>query len=162
VVNCDIPVVLDADALNRKELLEIIKQQDREVVITPHPKEFTKLLKLLENRDISVKEVQENRVELAREFTLNYPNSVLLLKGANSIIAKNGKIFINPLGNQTLAKGGSGDILSGLIASLMAQKRDALSSAIDGSIALSLLSRRYKGANYSATPEDLIELIKEL
>ncbi len=161
IINSSTPIVLDADALQRGELLEVIKG-DREVVITPHPKEFSRVLKLLEDRDISVKEIQNSRFDIAREFSKKYPNTVLLLKGANPIIAKDGKIFINPLGSQILAKGGSGDILSGLIASLLAQGRSALDSAINGSIALALLSQRYKGADFSATPEDLIELIKEL
>ena len=156
VINSNTPVVLDADALYKKELLEIIKQK-REVVITPHPKEFSVILELLENRTLSVADIQKNRFNLAREFSKNYPEVTLLLKGANTIIAKNGKLYVNKFGSQVLAKGGSGDILSGLIASLLAQNRSSLDAAITASLALSFAAKRYKGANYSALPTDIIE-----
>jgi len=161
VINSDISVVLDADALYKKELLDIIKQK-REVVITPHPKEFSAILKILEGKDIGVDEILKNRFKLAREFSKNYPNCVLLLKGANSIIAKNGKVFINSFGSEVLAKGGSGDILSGVIAALLAQKRDALDATISGSLALAFASTKYKGANFSATPIDIIKNFTKL
>ena len=159
VINSDIPIVLDADALYKKELLEIVKQK-REVVITPHPKEFSTVLKLLDGVEISVEEIQKNRFSLAKEFSKKYPNCTLVLKGANSIIAKDGRVFVNSLGSKVLAKGGSGDILSGLIGALLAQKRDALNSAINGSLALALASLKYKKANYSALPIDIIELLQ--
>jgi len=158
IINSNIPVVLDADALYKKELLDIVKQ-NREVVITPHPKEFSAVLKSLKNRDLSIKEIQQNRFKLAKEFSLKYPNCTLLLKGANPIIAKNGKLFVNPLGSQVLAKGGSGDLLSGLIASLLAQGYSTLESAINGSLALAIASTKYSKANYSILPTDIIELL---
>jgi len=160
VINSNIPIVLDADALYREEFLNILNQ-DREVVLTPHPKEFSAVLRILEEREITVQQIQKRRFELAREFSLKYPNVVLLLKGANPIIAHNGELFINPLGNQVLAKGGSGDILSGLIASLLAQGYNPLDSAINGSLALALASKKYKKANYYMLPTDIIELLGE-
>jgi hydroxyethylthiazole kinase-like uncharacterized protein yjeF len=161
VINSKLPIVIDADALYKKELLEIIKQ-DREVVITPHPKEFSAVLKILENRDISVDEIQKNRFELAKEFSNIYINCTLLLKGANPIIAKKGKIYINTLGSNALAKGGSGDILSGLIASLLAQRYSAIDASINGSLALALASKKFKKAKYSMLPTDIIELIGKI
>ena len=161
VINSDTPIVLDADALYKKELLNIVKQK-REVVITPHPKEFSAVLKTLKNINISIEEIQQNRFKLAKEFSLKYPNCTLLLKGANPIIAKNGELFVNPLGSQVLAKGGSGDVLSGLIASLLAQGYSALDSAINGSLALALASTKYSKPNYSLLATDIIELLETI
>ena len=161
VINSDIPIVLDADALYKKELLEIVKQK-REVVLTPHPKEFSSVLKLLKNINLSVSEIQKNRFKLAREFSLEYPNCTLLLKGANPIIAKAGTIYINPLGKPVLAKGGSGDVLSGLIAALLAQGYSALDAAINGSLALALASQKFNKPNYYLIPNDIIELLSEI
>jgi len=158
VIKSNLPIIIDADALYKKELLEIIKQE-REVVITPHPKEFSAILKILENKDFAIKEIQQNRFELAREFSKKYPNCALLLKGANPIVAKNGKLFINPHGNNALAKGGSGDILSGLIVALLAQGYNAKESAIHSSLALAQASKQFSKSSYSLLPIDIIELL---
>jgi len=162
VINSQIAIVLDADALYKKELLDIIKQQNREVVITPHPKEFSAILKLLEDKELSVLEIQQNRFNLAKEFSLKYPNITLLLKGANQIIAKNGQIFVNSFGSEALAKGGSGDVLSGLIGALLAQGYSSLDAAINGSLALTLASKEFKEPNYYLLPTDIIKLLKKL
>ena len=156
VINSKTPIVIDADALYKKELLEIIKQ-NREVVITPHPKEFSSLLKILEKKDISVVDIQKDRLNLAKEFSKNYPNCTLLLKGANPIIAKNGEIYINNLGTNALAKGGSGDILSGLTASLLAQKYNSLDASINASLALSIASKNIDMPSYKVVPNDIID-----
>ncbi len=161
VINSNTPIVLDADALYKKELLEIVKQ-NREVVITPHPKEFSVVLKLLKNLDITVGEIQKSRFKLAKEFSLKFPNCTLLLKGANSIIAKNGELFVNPLGEPVLAKGGSGDVLSGLIAALLAQGYSSLAAAINGSLALALTSKKFKKPNYYLLPTDIIKLLEKI
>ncbi len=160
VVESNTPIVLDADALYKPKLLAIIEQK-REIVITPHPKEFSAILKILENRDISVIDIQKSRLELAKNFSLKYPNVTLLLKGANTLIAKNGKVYINNKGSNILSKGGSGDVLSGLIAALLAQNYSALDAAINGSLALTLNSKKYSGANYSLIPLDIIDLVAQ-
>ncbi len=161
VINVKIPVVLDADALSNPKLLKIV-QQEREVVITPHPKEFQRVLKILEGREVSVEEIQKNRFEFARKFSLDYPYVTLLLKGANPIIAKNGKLYLNPLGDRVLAKGGSGDVLSGLIASLLAQGYSGLEAAIHASLALALASREFKKPSYYLLPLDIIDLLQRV
>ncbi len=160
VVNSNIPLVLDADALSNKLLVETIKQLNREIVVTPHPKEFSKLWRLLTNEKISVGYIQKNRFEVAREFGKNFPNIVLVLKGANPIIAKGDELYLNPIGKNRLAKGGSGDVLSGLIASLLAQGYSSISSAINGSLALAIASNKFEGNNYSLTPLDIIDNLK--
>ena len=162
VVKSNVPIILDADALFKDTLLAILKQKNREVVITPHPKEFAKLLSKIEELNLSVEEIQKNRFDIAKEFGKNYPNVVLVLKGANPIIIKGEKLYVNPLGTNLLAKGGSGDILSGLIASLLAQGYSAIDSAIHASLALALASNRFKGNNYAITPLDIIEELRYL
>jgi NAD(P)H-hydrate repair Nnr-like enzyme with NAD(P)H-hydrate dehydratase domain len=114
------------------------------------------------NEKLSISFIQNNRFELARKFTSHYPNVTLLLKGANMIIAHQNKLFINPFGNSNLSKCGSGDVLSGLISSLLAQGKNALHSTINGSLALSLASERFSGASYAMLPTDLIEEIEKL
>jgi len=158
VINSSLPIVIDADALYKIELLEIILQK-REVVITPHPKEFAAILEVLQNKKLSVKEIQDNRFDLALKFSQDFPNVVLVLKGANTIIAQNGKLYVNAFGNQVLSKGGSGDILSGLIASLLAQNYSSLDAAINGSLALAFAAKKYKKPNYNALATDIIELL---
>lgn len=120
------------------------------------------LLKTLDIAEVSVEEIQKDRFEWVKRFSECYPQTVLLLKGANTLIAHQGKVYINPLGTQVLSQAGSGDILGGLIASLMAQGYAPLQAAINGSLAHTLCARNYKGANFSATAEDLIEEIRWL
>jgi len=162
VVDSNLPILLDADAFYKEQLVKIIFQKDRKIVLTPHPKEFSALLEILENKKITIKEVQENRLNLAKEFSKKYKNVVLVLKGANSIIAKEGKIYINPFGTQALSKGGSGDVLSGLIVSLLAQNKSALFSAINGSLALGLAAQKFKKPNYYLLPKDIIKNLAKI
>ena len=162
VVDSSLPVVLDADALARPDLLEILHQQRRKIVLTPHPAEFTRLWKIVMKEELSVEEVQRERFELARRFSARFPHVVLLLKGANPILAHLGELYVNPLGSVALAKGGSGDVLSGLIVALLAQGYEALDAAIQGSLALALAVRRYEGTDYSMLPTDLIDNLKYL
>ncbi|WP_292663015.1 NAD(P)H-hydrate dehydratase, partial [Nitratifractor sp.] len=161
VVDSSLPVVLDADALARPDLLEILHQRRRKIVLTPHPAEFTRLWKIVMKEELSVEEVQRERFELARRFSARFPHVVLLLKGANPILAHLGELYVNPLGSVALAKGGSGDVLSGLIVALLAQGYEALDAAIQGSLALALAAQRYEGADYSMLPTDLIEELRE-
>jgi len=156
----DIPKVIDADLFYDLNILESLKQND--LVLTPHPKEFCSLLKITKIANISVKELQKNRFKYVELFCKKYKNVVLLLKGTNVIIGKSKKIFINRFGTAVLSKGGSGDVLCGLIGSLLAQGYSPLDAAINGSLAHTLAASNYNGNNYSMTPEDLVEEIKKL
>ncbi len=155
----DVAIIADADIFYKKELLLRLLQKNR-VVLTPHPKEFVSLLELCGLACISVDELQKQRFYYSELFCKTYPNITLLLKGANVIIAKDKSYYINPHGRLNLAKGGSGDVLSGLIGSLLAQGYSDVSAAINGSLALAKLSQNYKGANFSLTPKELIKGIK--
>ncbi|MCH4604974.1 NAD(P)H-hydrate dehydratase [Helicobacter pylori] len=151
------PCVLDAGVFYHKEVLQAL---EKEVVLTPHPKEFLSLLKLV-GINISMLELLDNKLEIARDFSQKYPKVVLLLKGSNALIAHQGQVFINILGSVALAKAGSGDVLAGLILSLLSQNYTPLDAAINASLAHALASLEFKN-NYALTPLDLIEKIKRL
>ena len=112
-------LILDADALNCiSKNPEVLKNAQCDVIITPHPGEMSRLTGL------SVTEIQLNRIETAISFAKEYGVTVLL-KGANTVIAdKNDRLYINRTGNPSMARGGSGDVLTGLIAGLVPQTED--------------------------------------
>ncbi|WQW30791.1 NAD(P)H-hydrate dehydratase [Helicobacter pylori] len=151
------PCVLDAGVFYHKEVLQAL---EKEVILTPHPKEFLSLLKSV-GINISMLELLDNKLEIARDFSQKYPKVVLLLKGANTLIAHQGRVFINNLGSVALAKAGSGDVLAGLILSLLSQHYTPLDAAINASLAHALAGLEFKN-NYALTPLDLIEKIKRL
>ncbi|WQZ55957.1 NAD(P)H-hydrate dehydratase [Helicobacter pylori] len=151
------PCVLDAGVFYHKEVLQAL---EKEVILTPHPKEFLSLLKSV-GINISMLELLDNKLEIARDFSQKYPKVVLLLKGSNTLIAHQGRVFINNLGSVALAKAGSGDVLAGLIVSLLAQKYTPLDAAINASLAHALAGLEFKN-HYALTPLDLIEKIKRL
>jgi NAD(P)H-hydrate epimerase len=113
-----IPAVVDADALNilaAKPVLLAKLAKGRTLVLTPHPGEMARLA------GISTAEVQANRLQVARSFAQRL-GVTLVLKGARTIIAHpDGRVAVNTSGNPGMAKGGSGDVLTGLIAGLLAQ-----------------------------------------
>ncbi|OOC21412.1 NAD(P)H-hydrate epimerase [Helicobacter pylori] len=151
------PCVLDAGVFYHKEVLQAL---EKEVVLTPHPKEFLSLLKSV-GINISMLELLDNKLEIARDFSQKYPKVVLLLKGANTLIAHQGRVFINHLGSVALAKAGSGDVLAGLIVSLLSQNYTPLDAAINASLVHALASLEFKN-HYALTPLDLVEKIKRL
>jgi hydroxyethylthiazole kinase-like uncharacterized protein yjeF len=149
--------VIDADMFYKKEIINCL---DKKVVLTPHPKEFSSLLKILNLGEYSVSEIQANRFELALKFSEIYPNVVLLLKGVNTIIAYKKQLYINPFGSPALSKGGSGDVLAGMIGSLISQGYHPLKATITASLA-----HAFAGdiePNYNLTPMKLIENLGRL
>ncbi|MGB8953545.1 MAG: NAD(P)H-hydrate dehydratase [Candidatus Aminicenantales bacterium] len=120
-----IPAVIDADGLN---ILagnpDVLKSLNQPIVLTPHPGEFARLA------NISTKEVIEGKLELVPRFAEKY-RVYLVLKGYKTLIATpQGKMFINPTGNPGMATAGSGDVLSGMIASLIIQDKDVLAALL--------------------------------
>ncbi|NKQ41663.1 MAG: NAD(P)H-hydrate dehydratase [Sulfurovum sp.] len=156
VVDSHLPIVLDADGFYEAQLLEILEQKDREIVLTPHPREFTVLWRAVYGEEISTEDVQSDRFGMVRAFGKTYPHITLLLKGANMLISQNNRILINPYGTTKLSKGGSGDVLSGLIVALLAQGHSGIDAAIQGSLALTQAAENYGGASYSMLPQDII------
>ncbi|MFA5234220.1 MAG: NAD(P)H-hydrate dehydratase [Sulfurimonas sp.] len=159
-VDNTLPLVADADILSLAIILEILKRED--VVVTPHAKEFVSLLKITKIADITTEELQKNRFKYAEEFCKAYHHVTLVLKGANVIIAKGDEFYINPHGRASLAKGGSGDVLTGLIGALLAQGYAPLDAAINASLAHTKLAINYAGADFALTPDNLIEEISRL
>ena len=155
-----LPLLVDADLFHKSVILDILQRKD--VVLTPHPKEFVSLLHQTQLADISIQTLQNNRFQYVELFCKHYPDVTLLLKGANVLIGQKETFFINPHGSAKLAKGGSGDVLSGLIASLLAQGYSPLEAAINGSLAHTKLAINYKDADFSLTPDDLIAGIGKL
>ena len=158
--NPNVPCVFDADILKYKGIKKLILSR-KKVVLTPHPKEFATLLSLCGLGEYDVPYIAEHRFELARQFCAAFPQAVLILKGANCLIAQGVKVSVNTFGSLCLAKGGSGDVLAGLVAALLAQGYGAYDAAVSGSLAHALASRRVK-CSYGMTPFELIEHIKEL
>ena len=152
--------VIDADLCYDKNVIELLKN-NHNIVITPHPKEFVNLLKLANIANVSVSQLQDRRFELAKEWSLKF-DSVLVLKGANTIIAYRGKLYISNFGLNALAKGGSGDVLSGFIGGLLAQGYDILDAAITGVLAHALSGAKFSKNSYALNPLDIIEGVKSL
>ena len=120
-----LPVVIDADGLNiLAQKPELLERLPRPTILTPHPGEFARLV------DIPLREVIKRRLELAPEFARKY-GAILVLKGYRSLVCPpDGRTFINPTGNPGMATGGSGDVLSGIIASFLMQEKDPLRAAL--------------------------------
>lgn len=154
------PLVIDADLFYEEIIVDIVKKES--VVLTPHPKEFCSMLKILGIAEVSTHEVQEHRLLWVKAFSERFSHVTLLLKGANTIITQNQKIYINPLGTQKLAKGGSGDVLAGMIGSLLAQGYTTLDATVSASLAHALAAKKLKSADYALNPLDICEGIKWL
>ncbi|MGB7281019.1 MAG: NAD(P)H-hydrate dehydratase [Candidatus Acidiferrum sp.] len=113
----ELPLVLDADGLNAfaGEGASLRKRKTKFLAVTPHPGEMARLL------GISIKQVQADRISVARDSAQKW-NAHVVLKGFHTIIASpKGELFVNTTGNAGLAKGGSGDVLTGVLAALTAQ-----------------------------------------
>jgi len=111
-----VPVLVDADGLNNLAgNTTILKKLKVPIVLTPHPGEMARLM------DITVADVQHDRIKSSRDFAVNF-NVHVVLKGARTVVAHpDGKAYINPTGNSGMASGGMGDVLTGVIASLITQ-----------------------------------------
>lgn len=152
------PVVVDADALYLlQNELNLVRQYKGDVIFTPHPGEMARLL------NKTVKEVEEDRIGIAKTFAKDY-GVYLLLKGHRSVIATpDGNVFINPHGHDVLGKGGSGDVLTGMITSFLAQG----ASPVESMVAASYLHARAGEeksvtlSSYGVGPLDLIDGIRE-
>lgn len=156
-----LPLVIDASLSHHPLITQIIASK-KPVVLTPHPKEFSAIIKLTCKENISVEAIQTNRFEHAKRFSLSFPHVVLVLKGANTIIAHKGELFINTYGEPSLAKGGSGDVLAGMIGALIAQGYTLKDAAIHASLAHALVSKKFACHNFALTPIDICKGLKWL
>jgi hydroxyethylthiazole kinase-like uncharacterized protein yjeF len=121
------PMVLDADGLNAlASSPELIKNYPADLIITPHPGELARLINL------SIADIQKDRLNVIQKFAMEWGKVIVLKGGPTIIAAPNGDLFINSTGNPGLATGGSGDVLTGMIAGLLAQKLSAIDAALVG------------------------------
>lgn len=154
----EVPVVLDADGINALvPFIDIIKDKKAPLVITPHPAEMARLI----GEDTAY--VQAHRIDVARAFAGDN-GCIVVLKGANTVVTDGKSVCINTTGNPGMAMGGTGDMLTGMIASFIAQGMDALSASkcavyihgLCGDITAQELSQR------GMTVEDMLYLLGAL
>ncbi len=126
VLRTELPTVLDADGLNAFEgRAELLDGSKRPLVLTPHPGEMARLL------GSTIADVERDRVATARNFATEH-HVTLVLKGWRTLVAHpDGSIAVNTSGNPAMAKGGSGDILTGLVAALVAQFPKRIQQAVE-------------------------------
>ena len=150
IENSRCPVVLDADAITIcGRYPELIDACESPVILTPHEGEFVRI-----GGDLS-------RVRLygAEKFVEEHPGTILILKGCGTVVAAGEKLYVNPSGNPGMAKGGSGDVLCGILCALLAQGFDPVFSTrfaayLHGAAGDS--ARDEKG-EYSVIPSDIID-----
>lgn len=119
----NIPVVVDADALNALQTnSDVLQKRNAATIITPHPGEFSRLV------DKPISEIVENAKEIATQFA-QQNNCVVVLKVAPAIVVSSDSYYENSTGNPGMATGGSGDVLTGVITALLAQGFAAFSAA---------------------------------
>lgn len=156
ITNCEKPLVIDADALNcicNKP--EILKNLKAPAIITPHPGEMARLL------HSTPKTVNSNRENTAIDFAKKF-GVVTVLKGAGTIISSpDGEVYINHTGNSGMATGGSGDVLSGIIGSLLAQGASPINAAAAGVFLHGTIGdlAAEKLGKISMLPTDMIDMI---
>ncbi len=157
--NLSVPCVIDADALNiLAENLDLLNELKPRCVITPHPGEMSRLTNL------SIEEILKDPIKTAINFSKTF-GVITVLKDMRTIVASpEGNIFINTSGNNSLSKGGSGDVLTGIIAGLIAQGADPFAAAKLGVYIHGKTGEMAgeKLSNYSVNASDLIEYIPKV
>lgn len=154
------PLVIDADGINvLKDNLHLLKDKKEKVILTPHLGEMSRIT------NISIEKIEKNRIEIAKQFAKEY-DVILLLKGYNTIITNGETTIINTTGNSSMASGGMGDCLTGIIASFIAQGLDPFKAAymaayVHGACG-DKLSEKMFCVNAQHVLEELPFLIKEL
>ena len=158
VKSSEVPVVLDADGINAvAPFIDIIKDKKAPLVVTPHPAEMARLIG--ESTDY----VQNHRIDVAKAFAAEN-DVIVVLKGANTVVTDGKAVFVNMNGNAGMAMGGTGDMLTGMIGSFIAQGIEPLEAAKSavfihgfcGDITAQELSQR------GMTVEDMLSLMGAL
>ena len=123
--NTDVPLIIDAEGLNLLSEHPEFYSLNCHMILTPHEGEFSRLC------GKSIEEIKQNRIEIAIDFAKKR-NIILVLKGPDTLIVdKDGIYIINDSGNETLARAGSGDVLTGMIAGLCSMYEDSYQAAAD-------------------------------
>jgi NAD(P)H-hydrate epimerase len=132
VAKTTLPIVIDADGLNAfdSERAKDLDGSGRTMVLTPHPGEMARLL------GVTIPEVEADRIGIARKFATEH-HLTLVLKGWRTLVAHpDGRVAVNTTGNPALAKGGSGDILTGIVAAMLAQHPEDVAEAVEAAVCL--------------------------
>ena len=118
-------LIIDADGINAlSENINVVKEAKQTPILTPHPLEFSRIT------GKTTAEIQSSRITCAKEFSLKY-SCVTVLKGAATVICgPDGRLAVNTTGNAGLAKGGSGDVLAGVVSSFVCQGLSAFDAAV--------------------------------
>lgn len=163
---CDKPMVIDADALNllarNAELLKLFafgyRKSDSDVIFTPHLGEFSRLMQC------PVAKIKKDMIASCKAFTRKYDVS-LVCKDARTLVSKRGKLtYLNASGNDGMATAGSGDVLTGIIAGLLAQGYSGFEAAVMGTYAHGLAGdfARRKTSAYYIMAQDIIKALGEI
>jgi hydroxyethylthiazole kinase-like uncharacterized protein yjeF len=159
VVKCKTPIVLDADGLNAFEgQAAELNGKGRSLVITPHPGEMARLAAS------TIAAVQRDRINVARTFAREH-ELIVVLKGHRTLIAQpDGSVWVNTTGNPGMATGGTGDILTGMVASFIAQNPQHIAEAVIAAVHLHGLAgdvARESMGEHSLVATDLIRALPE-
>ncbi|MGN0631863.1 MAG: NAD(P)H-hydrate dehydratase [Ruminococcus sp.] len=155
----DCPLIIDADGLNAAvSCIDIISERKNPTILTPHPGEMARILKT------SSQNIQNDRLCALNKAMELIPNAVIVLKGSGTLVGQSEKILLNTTGNPGMSRGGSGDVLAGMIASFSAQGLGAVESAAAGvfihGMAGDIAARKL--SEQSMLPRDLISCIPEV
>lgn len=157
--NSRVPLIIDADGLNALAYdTDLLFCRNAEVILTPHPREFSRLSRM------STEEVAADPISAAEDFCRRFGDVTLVLKSHRTVIMKNGEGFLNTAGNSGMAKGGSGDVLAGIIASLTAQGASPYEAAVMGVHIHALAGDRAAEAlsKTAMLPSDIIDRLPDI
>ncbi len=161
IINCKKPLVIDADALTLlAEDIEILnsRNSDSEIILTPHLGEFSRL------SGLNTETIIKDRFNAVINFVVKYNVNVVLKSETSLSCTLDGSIYINNSGNELLASAGSGDVLSGVIVSILAQTGDIKAAMLCGNYIHGMLAEKYYekyGNKQTASQQDLIKFIPE-
>lgn len=158
IKNANCPVIIDADGINSlADNINVLKERTGDTVLTPHPLEFSRI------SGQSVGEIQRDRIDAAKRFAAEY-GVVTLLKGAWSVITDGGEVCVNTTGNAALAKGGSGDVLTGIIAAMLTQGISPYLAAASGAECHGLAAEALCGTMHPASvlASDIINILPKI
>jgi NAD(P)H-hydrate epimerase len=146
-------LVIDAEGINilsrRPDILEALRGK---MILTPHPGEMARLV------NKSIDEIESDRINIAKEYAKKY-DCIMLLKGYNTVITNGRDVYINTTGNSKMASGGAGDVLTGIIVSLLVQQHSPMESALIGAYVHGKAGEVASENKYSITATEIIENI---
>lgn len=149
----NIPMIIDADGINViSENIDILKEAKSEIILTPHLKEMSRLI----SKDVET--ISADKARCAKKLSEKYGITTVLKGNKTAVSDPDGNVFVNTTGNEGMAKGGSGDVLSGMIGSFLAQRLSPIDAVICAVFihGMSGDSCKAKLSSVSMTPTDII------